>query len=330
MQDVFTNRLGMFHTVKTTLDLPEHTAVWQGNQPLAFGIKYTDFNTELTGLESFVVQHGQTITGAAVDKEREEQELETAAHEFGAALVCWFLRQNDATSASQVDRSISGWQRLRDEALLQQSQIVIDLAQGVIDGPDAAAAVDYGVTQPAVDALTAERADYAAVIASPQQKIASRKSLTAQYRPRFNAVQAHLDEMDNLILQYRKTDAGAALVAAYQASRIIRDLGHGPGTGGNGGNGGATLPEALIIESLAQNGSNVDVTYHPDGGVGATTLTLLWQVVGTDPDFDNSAPATPPSQSTGPFNPAETVRYKTRAENETGGTESAVQEITLI
>ena len=338
MEDEFANRLGMFRTVKQTLEQPENLAVWQGVQPLAFGVKFNNFTTGLAGLETFVTQHGQVITGSATDKRREKQELETAAHELGLALVCWFKSINDETNAEAVDRSISNWQRLRDEALLQQSQIVIDKAQAVVGGPDAAAAADYGVTPAAITALTNERNDYVEVIAAPQQKIAARKALTTQFRPEFNAVSAHLDDMDNLVLQYRKTPAGRAMVAAYQASRIIRDFGHGPGTGGGtgsgggggGGNGGGgTAPTAQEIDLLTQNGPNVEVGYASGGGVGATTITLFWQIDGTDPGFDNSIAATLPLQTVGPFSMGQTIRFKTNAENAAGSTESMVKQIMM-
>jgi hypothetical protein len=47
MNDEFANRLGMYRTVKETLNQPEHIAVWQGNQPLAFGTKFNDFLAEV-------------------------------------------------------------------------------------------------------------------------------------------------------------------------------------------------------------------------------------------------------------------------------------------
>ncbi len=47
-------------------------------------------------------------------------------------------------------------------------------------------------------------------------------------RAKFNAVEAKFDSLDNLILQFNGTAAGRALVAAYQAARIVRDLGVGP------------------------------------------------------------------------------------------------------
>ena len=48
-------------------------------------------------------------------------------------------------------------------------------------------------------------------------------------RERFNAVEALFVTLDDVILQFGKTEAGRDLIAAHQAARIIRDLGAGPG-----------------------------------------------------------------------------------------------------
>jgi hypothetical protein len=61
----------------------------------------------VTELEAFVAGQQVVITGAAADKDREEEELETAAHRLGCILAVWFRDQNDETSAAQVDRSPS-------------------------------------------------------------------------------------------------------------------------------------------------------------------------------------------------------------------------------
>jgi hypothetical protein len=58
-------------------------------------------------------------------------------------------------------------------------------------------------------------------------------------------------------------------------------------------------------------------------------LTLLWQIDGIDPGFDNSAVATPPLQTVGPFTMGQTIRFKPRAENASGTTDGAEQEIEI-
>jgi hypothetical protein len=54
------------------------------------------------------------ITGAAADKDREEEKLETASHRLGCILAVWFRDQNDEARAAQVDRSLRDWRRLRE------------------------------------------------------------------------------------------------------------------------------------------------------------------------------------------------------------------------
>lgn len=50
-----------------------------------------------------------------------------------------------------------------------------------------------------------------------------------QLRAKFNAVEAKFVTLDNLILQFASgVGDGPALVAAYQAARIVRALGTGP------------------------------------------------------------------------------------------------------
>jgi hypothetical protein len=108
-----------------------------------------------------------------------------------------------------------------------QLDLTLSLAHGVTTGPQAAAA-EYGITAAKEAVLDKEIKDYAVVMATPQASIADRKSLTEQMRAKFNAVEGKFDSLDNLVLQFNGTAAGRALIAAYQAARIVRDLGAGP------------------------------------------------------------------------------------------------------
>lgn len=228
MQDEFVNRIGMLRTSMGTLNEPARRAVWFEQPPLIFTTRVAEAAAALADLESFCVQYGADITGAAKDKKREEEELEQAAFTVGSALVEWFLAQNDEASGQQVNLPLSAWQRLRDQALVQKARLARDLAQGVVAGPQSAAAVAYGITAAAVTALTGEIADYDALLTAPQQKIAGRKASTRQFRTRFNAVEAKFESLDRLVVQFRTTEAGRDLIAALVTSRVIRDLGVGP------------------------------------------------------------------------------------------------------
>lgn len=88
-------------------------------------------------------------------------------------------------------------------------------------------------------------------------------------------------------------------------------------------------PSALEIDTLAASGNNIAVTYVAGGGDHATTLVLLWQVVGTDPDFGHATPVNLAGQTVGPFPPGAEINFKTRVSNSIGDTDSAVRSISL-
>lgn len=177
-------------------------------------------------LEAFVREQETSTTDAAQAKQREETELEEAAYLVGSTLSIWFLDQQDEENAAKVNLTPSVWRRLRDQQLLEKARLLRDVAQTVIDGPQGAEAAEYGITTEEVARLTKEIDDYDARIAAPQQRIAERKARTSQLRDRFNAVEDRFELLDKFILHFRRTDAGRNLASAYQASRVIRDLGH--------------------------------------------------------------------------------------------------------
>lgn len=88
-------------------------------------------------------------------------------------------------------------------------------------------------------------------------------------------------------------------------------------------------PSAQEIDTLVASGNNVAVTYLVGGGAHATNVVLLWQIVGTDPDFAHATPVVLTGQTAGPFLPGAVVNFKTRAANSTGDTDSEVKSISL-
>ena len=229
MRDEFTNRLGMFDTTLLNLNTAPNKAVWFGLPPVVFTPKVAGAGAAVTDLRAFCLQQGTVITGAALDKEREGREAIAVAHPLARALVTWFRDQGDETNAAKVDLPESGWRRLRDQIMVDQGRLVRQLAAAIVAGPDAADAVEYGITAAAVASVNKEVEEYAAVASAPQMSIADRKALTQQMRDRFNAVEAKFAVLDDLILQFSGTAAGRALIASHQEARIIRDLGAGPG-----------------------------------------------------------------------------------------------------
>lgn len=229
MKDEFTNRLGMFDTTLLNLNTAANKSVWFQKDPKVFTAKVAGAAQAVVDLRKFCQQQSTDITGAAKDKDREGKEALAVTYPLSRALVSWFRDQADETNAAKIDMPESGWKRLRDQPQVDKCRLVRDLAQGVVAGPKATQAADYGITADAVTAVNKEIEEYAAVLSAPQAGIAGRKGLTEQVRDRFNAVEALFATLDDMILQFGGTDAGRDLIASHQAARIIRDLGAGPG-----------------------------------------------------------------------------------------------------
>ena len=220
MQDEFANRLAMFQTSRGTLNSPANKPVWFQQVPLIFSTKADQAFSALAELETFAGQQDRTTTGAAQDKQREEKELEDAAHLLGGTLAIWFRDQGDETQAAQADLPISGWRHLRNQQLLEKSRQTRDLAQSVVSGPQATTAATYGVTPAAVTGLTKEMDDYSAVITAPQ----------SPHRPTVRPLQRRRRPIRDPRSPHPAIQHHRPLIAAYQASRTIRDLGHRPAT----------------------------------------------------------------------------------------------------
>ncbi|MCA9206435.1 MAG: hypothetical protein KDA59_25455 [Planctomycetales bacterium] len=225
MRDREWNRLRMFQTATGILNDEKYKPIWHEQRPLIFTAKVTAIEQAIADFESVARQQETNITGSAADKRREETELEQAAHLLGGALAIWYRDQNNLEDAAKVDMTITDWRKMRDEQLLGQARLLEGLATAVVSGPDAASAADYGVDAAEVALLKKEADDYEAVITAPQQSQASRAAMTRQIVDRANGIERQFEELDRLILQYRRHPNGPDFIAAYQSARVIRDLG---------------------------------------------------------------------------------------------------------
>lgn len=225
MKNELRNRLTMFDTSLGILQDPARKGVWSQKDPMVFTTKVADTAVALDALEEFCKQQGIDITGATGDKWVERASLSTIAHSLGGALTTWFEDHNDLTNAAKVNYPLSTWRHFGGEDLKAHAKTTFDLANTVATGTSAAEAAAYDITPDTVKELGKEMAAFNVVVTAPQQAISGRKSLTDQLRARFNAVEALFMQLDRLILRFNGTPEGRALIAAYQASRIVRDYG---------------------------------------------------------------------------------------------------------
>lgn len=225
MKDEFTNRLHAFRTTLNYLLMPEQRPTWEGKTPVRFTTLTTQAVGAVEDLADFCQKQSASIKGAAMDKAREEKELEDAAFTLGQAVgeCCGAL--GNETDAMKCAFPLSKWQGMRDAALLANAREVVRIAQETLAAHPVEAA-ECGITEAAIQACASEVDDFQRVLTSPQQAIATRKAHTALLRDRFNEVESIFTRMDALIGQF----PDATFVHGYRAARTVRDLGHGPGT----------------------------------------------------------------------------------------------------
>src|SRR5262245_20892402 len=146
MEDVFTNRLGMFDTSMGVLISDTYKPVWFQQPPVIFTTKVGKASTSTENLRKFCQDQGVTSEGATAQKEKEGGEAELVGLVLASALVEWFYDQGDVTNAKKVEIAPSELHVMRDQAQLQVMNLVVELGNGVVAGPHAAQAVNYGIT----------------------------------------------------------------------------------------------------------------------------------------------------------------------------------------
>ena len=224
MKNEYANRQNMHLTLLNLLDAPQYHAAWKNQKPTAFTSRAEELRPLIQALTTLISTQQTATTGYAEAKEREEQELETLAHEIGQTLAAWYDENGREGDSAQIDLSLSAWQRLRDTELIAKARLLHGkLTEALATGAPALAGHD--LTAADATQLAGEIADFEKITADPSAAISRRRSLTVTLRPKFREVGQLLKKMDRLVLRFRRTEPGTAFANAWQASRIVRDLG---------------------------------------------------------------------------------------------------------
>jgi hypothetical protein len=224
MINEFANRQNMHLAVQRLLSSAEFKPVWLDQPPVAFTALVGQLAVKVNDLTVLIASQQAATTGFAEDKAREEQELESIAHEISQALAGWFESVNRQADAARIDLTLSAWQRMRDTELIAKARLLHQDLNSAL-ATNAAELADYGLELNDAIALAKETADFETIIASPAAAISGRKALTNTLRPKFREVGELLGRMDRLVLRFRKTADGKRFADTWQATRIIRDLG---------------------------------------------------------------------------------------------------------
>lgn len=95
---------------------------------LEYQIAFTDksvlLRTQVSGLTDLIARQEANLLGRAEQKNREETELETIAHELNQSLAGYYAEKRMEARSAEIDLSLSAWRRLRDAALLAKATLL--------------------------------------------------------------------------------------------------------------------------------------------------------------------------------------------------------------
>lgn len=228
MKDEFLNRLESFEKSLGVLAKPENKAIWENKEPEIFTLKATKAATETANCGKLVSDQEKDTTGAAEEKVREQRELSAVLFPMADAVAMFFRDNQMETEAAEVTIYPTDFARLRDAQKLAKARLVEGKALALTTGPSAAAAAKYGINPAKVAILQKEADDVDEVINAPANAIGQRARFTAGARPQWRVTEDLFIDMDELIVQFKGTPAGDAMVADYFKAREITDRGHGP------------------------------------------------------------------------------------------------------
>lgn len=220
MKDEFTNRLGAFRTTLDFLQAPANKVKWDGQPPLRFGSRVAEAVTALAALAEFCQQQGAVITGAAVDKAREEQELEDAAFVLGQA-VAWATRRTPPAARLPKAPGVACGTPRCWRTPGRSSALPAHCWRARTPPPQRNAASPPPAWPPAPRRRTTTRRSSAPRSRPSREERpppASCATASMRSRPSLPALTAWWSKF-----------ADQTFVASYYAARIVRDLGHGPG-----------------------------------------------------------------------------------------------------
>lgn len=226
MTDVLTNQTNMIDTAIKLAKRPEHRAVWENQAPLAFGIELAALEIALADALEFATAAYSATSGTTDQKAAAEDALEDTAYPVTRALASFYRKTGDFVNLAKVNVRKSAIVRLRDASLTMKCTEIRDLAQAAVGEAEATA---RGITAEMVDGLTAAIDAFETRRNTPREAIADRSAMRRELKTVVAGLMQDIAGLDDLVLQFNKTEAGRLFIAAWKAARIIVDAGHGPG-----------------------------------------------------------------------------------------------------
>ncbi|MGD9991697.1 MAG: hypothetical protein AB7S69_00240 [Salinivirgaceae bacterium] len=178
--------------------------------------KFTSLLNELQEVRQ--IQEGR-ISGAALQKQKEEDEMIEASLRVAAGIYVFAREQDNLELQQKMKVSDSNLRKMGNSALLSQCTLIYNLAMEL----NSEALVPFGILPESLAGLKKEIDDFALLVGKPRSGIVARSAATLRLQELFKEIGELLrEEMDKLMLVIKGQEP--AFYNEYKAARVIVDL----------------------------------------------------------------------------------------------------------
>jgi hypothetical protein len=210
------NKLTMYDSVLSYLNSRTDML----NQMPALKTAVTDLHVIVNGIKEKANETISSITGKADLKAELKEQLILKTAAILGAVKAYARRKDDTVLKAKADVTRSQIKKQRDTELAIFCKGMFELVS-----PFAPALTDYGVTSEDIDEFEELVKKFDEATSDREAGVAQRKSATSELVTLFESADDLLeDELDALMEKFRQTDN--QFFNAYQAARVIKDLGH--------------------------------------------------------------------------------------------------------
>ena len=230
MNGTLRNKFSSFQSTLQVANAANNKGVWEGKQPAVFGELLEEASAAVEELRQAGVLQSEVTTGSADALKNLREQFEDALHPLARATFRALKKANRLEDAPKADLTPSDLHSARAGALAGTGETVLDLAESLTKDPTTGAPITtyekYGINAAIVDEVDALWERYSAAVGSPASARSIRKAKTTTLPGQFAAVEALFAELDDYIVQFKKSAEGRRFITEWFNARRINDLGH--------------------------------------------------------------------------------------------------------
>ena len=228
MNDVLTSKLGSFQATLAVADKDENKAIWQNKPPLAFSECLLAARTAVAALAKAGADQSAAIRGSADALRGLRRQFENVLHLLARATFRCLKSTGEEEAAAKADLTPSDLRNARAVALAGIGETILNLAEPLTRSADSGQPVPgdkYGITAARFAEVDQLWTNYSTAVGAPASARARRKAITHALPGQFGTTEEKFAELDDLVIQFRGSEAGDRFVEAWFNARRIVDTG---------------------------------------------------------------------------------------------------------